>query len=887
MAAERPFQLPPDPRRVADFAGLARDSQAPRPTPGGSELEPRLPMPKHRLSRLPLLALAGLSGISTPAQCDPQWRVGAGHQGLRGSTRTLVDWDPDGAGPRSPVVVVGGYFVQAGSVVAANVVAYDAAASAFAALGDLPAQVLDLAVLTNGRLVAAVLTGGPGPSIYQWTGQAWQPIGVGDGTVYSLLAMPNGDLLAGGDFRTMGGTAAARVARFDGTAWHAVGGTQLASVGGGVRDLMRRANGDLVAVGILPLASAGMQKVIRFDGTNWLPMAGGPLGVHTSIEALELPNGDLVVASFTGTPQGLLHRFDGTQWTTLATADSGITDLALAPNGDLLVAGAFQTIGGITAPQLARFDGTAWHPAGSASGGSGDSIHCIHRLPGGELLLGGNQRQFAGIPAEGLVRWNGAVATPPTFGNVGGIQTVQVLGPNDYLVTGAVGALGGSPVHGVARGDGVTWTTFGSGPGVPAPAVAVRPNGELIAAGYQFVSGNPIVAQVNRWNGTTWLPLATADGPIEAIVAMPNGDIVVGGGFATIAGVAARYLARWNGTTWAPVGNFLGASVTAMLVMRNGDLVVGGRRSGLANPPSPSNLARFDGTTWTALGSGTSDPSDFSTYVYALAELPNGDLVAGGVFPEMNGTTVGDIARWDGVAWHALAGGASSSFDAVYSLAVLPDGDLVAGGSFVTIGGQAAAGLARWDGSQWSELAGGIQGRRQTGDAPTALATTAAGDLVVAGSFIGAGGTIATNFAVLQPPCRAAVTTFAPGCPSSGGANDLAADRPWTGAPWTLQGSGLPANGFALACTGLVAVNLPLALFVPQSPAGCTLVVAPQAVVVLPLQNGTARLQFTIPADPALAGVQLLHQMLPVEVGQTGIQSVTATAAVGGTMGTF
>ena len=844
-------------------------------------------MPANHLSRLSLLVLAGWSGISTPAQCDPQWRAGAGHQGLRGTARTLVDWDPDGTGPRPPVVVVGGSFVQAGSVFTANVVTYDASAGTFAALGDLPAAVLDLAVLANGSLVAAVSTGGPGPSIYQWTGQAWQPIGVGDGTVNTLLAMPNGDLLAGGNFRTMGGTAAARVARFDGTAWHAVGGTQLASVGGGVSDLMRRANGDVVAVGLLPFASAGMRNVIRFDGTNWLPLAGGPVGVHTSFEALELPNGDLVVASFTNTTLGMLHRFDGTQWTTLATADDGIADLALAQTGDLLVAGEFLTIGGVAAPQLARFDGVAWQPAGSTSPSASDVIYRIHLLPGGELLLGGDLRQFAGTPAEGLVRWNGAVATPTAFGNAGGIQTVQVLGPNDYLVTGTMGALGGSPVHGVARGDGVTWTTFGSGPGVPAPVVALRPNGELIAAGYQFVSGSPTVGQVSRWNGTMWLPLATADGPIEAIVAMPNGDIVVGGRFATVGGVAARHVARWNGTTWAPVGNFLGEGVMAMLVLRNGDLMVGGRRSGLGSPPSPSNLARFDGTTWTALGSGTSDPSGLSSYVYALAELPNGDLVAGGIFEGMNGTTVGNLARWDGATWHALAGGTGSSMDAVYSLALLPDGDLVAGGYFVAIGGLAAAGLARWDGSQWSELAGGIQGRRQYGDAPRALATTAAGDLVAAGSFIGAGGTMSTDFAVLQPPCRAAVATFAPGCPSSGGANDLAADRPWTGASWALRGSGLPANGFALACTGFVAVNLPLSLFVPQSPPGCTLVVAPQAVVVLPLQNGAARLDITIPADPALAGVQLLHQMLPVEVGQTGIQSVTATTAVVGTMGTF
>src|SRR5438067_1420692 len=49
-----------------------------------------------------------------------------------------------------------------------------------------------------------------------------------------------------------------------------------------------------------------------------------------------------------------------------------------------------------------------------------------------------------------------------------------------------------------------------------------------------------------------------------------------GGGFAKAGGVPANYIARWDGASWAPLGSGMNARVYALAVMPNGDLVAGG-----------------------------------------------------------------------------------------------------------------------------------------------------------------------------------------------------------------------------------------------------------------------------------------------------------------------
>jgi len=83
-------------------------------------------------------------------------------------------------------------------------------------------------------------------------------------------------------------------------------------------------------------------------------------------------------------------------------------------------------------------------------------------------------------------------------------------------------------------------------------------------------------------------------------------------------------------------------------------------------------------------------------------------LYAGGQFTTAGGGAANRIARWDGTSWTALGSGMNGI---VWALAVHDDGGgaaLFAGGGFTTAGGVAASLIARWDGSSWAALGSGM-----------------------------------------------------------------------------------------------------------------------------------------------------------------------------------
>jgi hypothetical protein len=76
--------------------------------------------------------------------------------------------------------------------------------------------------------------------------------------------------------------------------------------------------------------------------------------------------------------------------------------------------------------------------------------------------------------------------------------------------------------------------------------------------------------------------------------------------------------------------------------------------------------------------------------VNALA-VSGSDLYAGGLFRRSGGKAINYIAKWDGTNWLALGSGTGSS---VSALAVAGN-DLYVGGGFTSAGGKASAYLAR------------------------------------------------------------------------------------------------------------------------------------------------------------------------------------------------
>jgi hypothetical protein len=118
--------------------------------------------------------------------------------------------------------------------------------------------------------------------------------------------------------------------------------------------------------------------------------------------------------------------------------------------------------------------------------------------------------------------------------------------------------------------------------------------------------------------------------------------------------------------------------------------------------------------------------------VYALA-VSGTNLYAGGLFTTAGGAPANHLAKWDGSAWSALGSGVGGFYlTFVYALAVSGT-DLYAGGQFINAGGVPANYIAKWDGSTWSALGSGMD------NDVYALAADGLGHLFVGGGFLLAG----------------------------------------------------------------------------------------------------------------------------------------------------
>ena len=147
--------------------------------------------------------------------------------------------------------------------------------------------------------------------------------------------------------------------------------------------------------------------------------------------------------------------------------------------------------------------------------------------------------------------------------------------------------------------------------------------------------------------------------------------------------------------------------------------------------------------SWSALGSGMSGGSYI--HVTSLARDGSGNLYAAGRFLTAGGVTVNHIAKWNGSSWSALSSGLylpASGYGLVYSLVLDASGNVYAGGDFtMTTSSLTVNHIAKWNGSSWSALGSGMDG-----DVP-ALAMDAAGNLYAGGWFKHAGGVLVNYIA--------------------------------------------------------------------------------------------------------------------------------------------
>ncbi|MBZ0152785.1 MAG: hypothetical protein K8J09_14765 [Planctomycetes bacterium] len=450
-------------------------------------------------------------------------------------------------------LIVGGYFDLAGGGVPASGIARWDGSAWHPMLAGSAGRVSTLTYLPNGDLVAGGRFDhleGTGPDVARWDGTSWRCLGAGlPASVLALAVLPNGHYVAGGEFLHADGNRVNHIAEWDGSQWSAMGNGKEY---GDVRSLLALPGGDIIAGGV---GFGQPDDMARWNGVGWQPMGSFP----GFVDALALlPNGDIVAGgTFTqagGTSATNIARWNGSVWSELGGGvDGPVLALAALPNGELIVGGHFTTAGVVSAGGIARWDGTEW----AALDADIMAVEALVMPAMGDLFAAGIWRTGPQAGANCVARWNGVAWSLVGTTSGGSVKALAVRANGDLLAAGDFILIDGVPAYRLARWDGNVWHAVGFGFDGEVAALAARSDGEVMAGGDFRVVGGSVSAFVARLPLCAGVPaLATEYGyrcnPTFGAYAetFPSGDFDLGGS-ATVATVI-RHVPIANGYEVGP-----------------------------------------------------------------------------------------------------------------------------------------------------------------------------------------------------------------------------------------------------------------------------------------------------------------------------------------------
>lgn len=557
--------------------------------------------------------------------------------------------------------------------------------------------VFDLAVFDDGS--------GSGPAVYagglfthagddpvnyvaRLDGNRWVSLGEGlDNAAWALAACqtcPDSGpaLYVGGQFNQAGGLPAANIARWDGTAWSALGSG---------------------------VAAKTFSSVAAVVITEDAPGGGPALFVGGYFETAG------------GSPAANVAKWDGETWSPLGSGvGAPVEALAIFDDGsgggpELYAAGWFTTAGDLEVSNIAKWNGESWRPVGSGLDDWVGELAVYDDGGGPVLAAGGGFAMAGGAPAAAIAKWDGRAWAPLGAGVDGYVSDLFVLDREDsaqeLYATGDFTLAGDVAANWIARWDGASWSALGGGLGWIGTAVAAKeePAGASVYAGY-------IGGDVDRWDGHVWVPLGNGvSDAVRVLEAVDGGEqestLYVGGDFSSAGGISANSIAKWNGSDWAPLGSGVNGLVHSLAVFDDGStggnaLYVGGDFA-IAGGINANSIARWDGFEWSPLSGGVNGT------VFALVAFDDGAgegpaLYAGGDFTQAVGRPASGIARWNGQAWLPVGDGFPGG--TIYAMTAFGDPTdggpwLHAGGMFDLSGSRGVfRGLGRWDGAAWSSV---------------------------------------------------------------------------------------------------------------------------------------------------------------------------------------
>lgn len=323
---------------------------------------------------------------------------------------------------------------------------------------------------------------------------------------------------------------------------------------------------------------------------------------------------------------------------------SEVRALALDADGKVLIGGTFTAVNGTAATNLARLnsDGTLDNTFITGTGPN-DEVRALAVTADGYIWAGGSFTQYDGASASNIVRLNADGTVDASFQPVGtfgpqpsssgsAVHDLAIRSSGAVLAVGNFGTFNGDTHHNIIQflADGTVDPDFNTGSGASGgyhlrlDKVVSAPGGKVYIVG-DFTDYNGVfrsrMARLNEDGsldttfdpgaGPTEGPVSAGPIPITCAALQPDGRLMIGGWFTTIVTTPIQRLARILptgvlDTTFDPgdgpvvTGSLNMANVYAITQLPDGDLIVGGEFATFDGAPH-ANLVRLQSNTGTGM----------------------------------------------------------------------------------------------------------------------------------------------------------------------------------------------------------------------------------------------------------------------------------------------
>jgi len=222
----------------------------------------------------------------------------------------------------------------------------------------------------------------------------------------------------------------------------------------------------------------------------------------------------------------------------------------------------------------------------------------------------------------------------------------------------------------------------------------------------QSLRGDECIADYVHGISGTGLAATVGTPSLTAVKVWDDGTgpaLYVGGRFSSINGVPAVNVAKFDGTTWSALATVgvptTAQRVTKLEVFNDGGqeyLFIGGTFASVDGDPDMKALVRWDGTSISLAA-----PVGSTVTSFGVTAMTVGDLGGG---PQLFVSGNAQIHRKSGGVWVNTNPNFNNG-TTVHTMCVFVKDDvpyLYVGGNMVTNNGQSSPGMARWDGTTWS-----------------------------------------------------------------------------------------------------------------------------------------------------------------------------------------